>query len=217
MTLSRRRFNQFALGAITATMLPTVIAEQLEEGQDWRAIKPAQPGDTPGKIEVLEFFSYGCPHCSDLRPFVKSWKSKLPEDVAFRRVPVTFRRQAWANLARLYYSLESMGMLEQLHQEVFHALQKERVKLHTEPATLNWLKSKAIDVEAFSQVYNSFDVQTKIGRSDYLAEKYAINSVPTLTVGGRYAVLGQRVKELPDLLVIADKLIDKARDDSSKA
>lgn len=217
MTLSRRRFNQLVLGAITASSIPRVFAEQLEEGQDWRAIEPPQPSDTPGKIEVLEFFSYGCPHCSHINPLVKSWEPKLPEDVAFRRVPVTFGRQTWANLARLYYSLESMDSLERLDQEIFHALQEERVKLYTEPAIIDWLKGKEIDTETFSQVYNSFDVQTKVGRSDYLARKYAIDAVPTITVGGRYAVLGRGAKELSELLSIADELINKARADGAQA
>lgn len=217
MTLSRRRFNQLVLGAITVSSMPSAFAKQLEEGREWRAIQPPQPSDTPGKIEVLEFFSYGCPHCNDLNPLVKSWGAKLGEDVVFRRIPVTFGRQTWANLARMYYALESMGSLERLDQEIFNALLQKRVKLYTEPAIIDWLKGKEIDTETFAQAYNSFDVQTKVGRSDYLVKKYAINAVPTITVGGRYAVLGRGAKDLSELLSIADGLIDKARADGAQA
>ena len=214
MIMSRRRFNQLLLGLIAASALPKSFAA-LEEGQDWRAIDPPQPSDVPGKIEVLEFFSYGCPHCSSLNPLVKSWATTLGEDVAFRRVPVTFGRSAWANLARLYYALESTGDLDRLDQEVFSALHEQRVKLYTEPAIIEWLNDKAVDAAAFSNAFNSFDVQTKVGRSDYLVGKYRIDAVPTITVAGRYAVLGRRVKGLPELLAIADELIARARQESA--
>jgi len=185
----------------------------LIEGEDWRAITPPQPSNTPGKIEVLEFFSYGCPHCASLNPLLKQWESVLPEDVVLRRVPVTFGRQAWANLARLFYTLESLEVLDRLDQAVFTALHEQRVKLYTEPAIMDWLSDKDVDIQRFKDVFNSFDIQTKLGRSDYLAERYQIDAVPTLTVAGRYAVLGHNAKGMPDLIAIADALIVRARDE----
>ncbi|MBK1725161.1 thiol:disulfide interchange protein DsbA/DsbL [Thiocystis violacea] len=216
MTLSRRRFNQLLAGLLTAASIPTALAE-LKEGEDWRAIKPPQPSDVVGKIEALEFFSYGCPHCSSLNPLAKTWASTLPDDVAFRRVPVTFGRQTWANLARLYYSLESMNALERLDQDVFDSIHERRVKLYTEPAILDWLKEKGLDTKRFSEIFNSFDVQTKVGRADYLASRYGIDAVPMIAIGGRYAVLSGHVKTLPDLLLIADQLIAKARSEAAQA
>ncbi len=216
MNPSRRRFSQLVLGVIAASALPPALAD-LEEGQDWRAINPPQPGDVPGKIEVLEFFSYGCPHCSAFNPSVKSWAKTLDGDIVFRRIPVTFGRQAWANLARLYYVLESSGDLEQLDQDVFYALHEEGVKLYTEAAMVEWLDSKGVDTKSFSDVFNSFDIQAKIGRSDSLIKQYQIDAVPTLTVAGRYAVLGRRVKAPEELLTIAAGLIDKARKDGTPA
>ena len=217
MPLNRRQFNQ-ALASLLAAAYTggAVAATELKEGEDWRAIKPPQPSDTPGKIEVLEFFSYGCPHCGSLNPLVKTWAAQLPEDVAFRRVPVTFGRRAWANLARLYYALEIMGSLERLDQDIFHAIHEERVRLYTEPAMIEWLKEKDVDLDRFEQVFASFDVQTKLGRADYLAGRYVIDAVPTITVGGRYAVLGRRVKTLPDLLEVAEGLVEKARAETSR-
>ncbi|NEV65203.1 thiol:disulfide interchange protein DsbA/DsbL [Thiorhodococcus minor] len=216
MPLSRRQFNQVVASLFAAAYAGrAATAAELKEGEDWRAIKPPQPSDVPGKIEVLEFFSYGCPHCSSLNPLAKTWAAQLPEDIAFRRVPVTFGRRAWANLARLYYALEIMGSLEQLDQDIFDAIHEERVRLSTEPAMIEWLKGKDVDTDRFEQVYASFDVQTKLGRADYLASRYVIDAVPTITVGGRYAVLGRRVKTLPDLLEIADGLVEKARAQTS--
>lgn len=216
MPLSRRRFNQALVSLVASTYAGGAArAAELKEGEDWRAIKPPQPSDIPGKIEVLEFFSYGCPHCGTLNPLVKTWAAQLPEDVAFRRVPVTFGRRAWANLARLFYALEIMGSLEQLDQDIFSAIHEERIRLYTEPAIIEWLKDKDVDTDRFEQVFTSFDVQTKLGRADYLAGRYVIDAVPTITVGGRYAVLGRRVKTLPDLLEIASDLVEMARDETS--
>ncbi|MTW23216.1 thiol:disulfide interchange protein DsbA/DsbL [Allochromatium palmeri] len=217
MPLTRRHFSQLLLSALTLSTLPLAAQANLEEGQDWRAIVPPQPTDAPGKIEVLEFFSYGCPHCGSLNPLITQWKSTLPEDVVLRRVPVTFGRQAWANLSRLFYSLESLDALERLDQAVFTALHEQRVKLYTEPAILEWLSDKEIDIQRFTEVFNSFDVQTKIGRADYLAGRYQINAVPTIAVAGRYVVLGNNAKGIPDLLTIADQLIDRARNEGVAA
>jgi protein dithiol oxidoreductase (disulfide-forming) len=213
MPLTRRHFNQLLFSSFTLAALPITVQAELVEGEDWRAITPPQPGDVPGKIEVLEFFSYGCPHCGSLNPLVKQWESTLREDVVLRRVPVTFGRQAWANLARLFYALDSLDELERLDQSVFNALHEQRAKLYTEPAILEWLADKEIDTQRFKDAFNSFDVQTKVGRSDYLAGRYQIDAVPTIVVAGRYAVLGQKAKGLPDLLAIADQLIDRARNE----
>jgi protein dithiol oxidoreductase (disulfide-forming) len=213
MPLTRRHFNQLLFSSFTLAALPITVQAELVEGEDWRAITPPQPGDVPGKIEVLEFFSYGCPHCGSLNPLVKQWESTLREDVVLRRVPVTFGRQAWANLARLFYALDSLDELERLDQSIFTALHEQRAKLYTEPAILEWLADKEIDTQRFKDAFNSFDVQTKVGRSDYLAGRYQIDAVPTIVVAGRYAVLGQKAKGLPDLLAIADQLIDRARNE----
>ena len=213
MSLTRRHFNQLVFSSLALAALPMSAQAKLIEGEDWRAITPPQPSDAPGKIEVLEFFSYGCPHCGSLNPLLKQWEATLPEDVVLRRVPVTFGRQAWSNLARLFYALENLEQLERLDQAVFTALHDQRVKLYTEPAILEWLSDKEIDIQRFKDVFSSFDIQTKLGRSDYLAERYQIDAVPTLAVAGRYAVLGHKAKGMPDLIAIADQLIDRARDE----
>jgi protein dithiol oxidoreductase (disulfide-forming) len=217
MSLTRRSFHQFVLSAFTVSALPSLAHANLEEGQDWRAITPPQPGDAPGKIEVLEFFSYGCPHCGSLNPLIKQWQATLPEDVVLRRVPITFGRQAWENLARLFYTLQSLGELDRLDQEVFAALHDRRIKLYTEPEILKWLSDKEIDTQRFTDTFNSFDIQTKIGRGDYLAGRYQIDAVPTIAVAGRYAVLGRKAQGLPDILAIADRLIEWVRNEDVAA
>lgn len=217
MAFTRRRFSQTMIGALGVAMLPLrpVLAADLVEGRDWRAVSPPQPSAAPDKIEVLEFFSYGCPHCMDLNPVIKPWASKLPEDVTFRQVPVTFGRAAWANLARLFYALEYSGDLDRLNQEVFEALHNDRTKLFTEKDVFAWVASKGVDVATFEPLFNSFAVETQIKRGDTLVERYRVDAVPMIAVGGRYVVVGQEAKGFPDMLAIADKLILMAREQTA--
>lgn len=213
MSITRRRFNQTLLGTLGATLLPLhPAAANLVEGRDWRAVGSPQPRANPETIEVLEFFSYGCPHCMDLNPFIKTWSAALPSDVSFRRVPVTFGRAAWANLARLYYALEYSGDLERLDQSIFDALHHERVRLFTEKDVFAWVESKDVDLEGFKSLFESFAVETQIKRGDSLVERYRVDAVPMITVDGRYVVVGREAKGFPDLLAIADDLIVMARD-----
>lgn len=211
MLLTRRDFHRLFLGMLGAALLPNAAQAELVEGRHWRAITPPRPGSVPGKIEVLEFFSYGCPHCADLNPLIKSWAERLPQDVAFRRVPVAFGRAAWTSLARLYFALELAGDLGRLDQAVFLAVNKERRNLFTEQAVLAWLSGQGVDTAAYASHFGSFAVETQIAQSDALVRDFQVDAVPTIAVDGRYVVLGREAKSLPDLLRIADGLIAKAR------
>jgi protein dithiol oxidoreductase (disulfide-forming) len=216
MAFTRRRFTQTLLGAMGVAMLPLrPAAADLVEGRDWRAISPPQPGGDPDKIEVIEFFSYGCPHCMDLNPVIKPWAAELPADVVFKRMPVSFGRAAWANLARLYFALEYSNDLERLDQSVFEALHQDGIKLFTEKEIFKWLETKEVDLETFEPLFNSFAVETQVKRSDSLVERYRVDAVPMITVDGRYVVVGQEARGFPDLLAIANDLIDMARDRSA--
>ncbi|MCU0834083.1 MAG: thiol:disulfide interchange protein DsbA/DsbL [Chromatiaceae bacterium] len=212
MTLTRRRFNQAILAALAAGALPlTAATAELVEGRDWVPISPPQPGDAADKIEVLEFFSYGCPHCRELHPLVTVWATRLPEDVALRRIPVSFGRAAWANLARLYLALELTGDLAKLDMAVFDAIHDQRAKLFTRESIVDWVKTQGVAANAFAEAFDSFAVQTRLARSDQLVRQYRIDAVPRLTVAGRYAVVGREAKGHEDLLAIADALIAQAR------
>lgn len=212
MTLTRRRFNQAILTALAAAALPLPAGTaELVEGRDWVPISPPQPGDVAGKIEVLEFFSYGCPHCRELHPLVSVWATRLPDDVALRRIPVSFGRAAWANLARLYLALELTEDLARLDMAVFDAIHDQRAKLYTKENILAWLAAEGVDAKAFAEAFDSFAVQTRLARSDQLARQYRIDAVPRLTVAGRYAVVGREAKGHADLLAIADTLIEQTR------
>ncbi len=210
---SRRQFHRFLLGSLAAVALPARAAE----GQDWLPILPPQPGDSRGKIEVLEFFSWGCPHCRDFNPLVTRWAEKLPHDVAFRKVPVTFGRAAWSNLARLYYALDGLGELKRLDETVFSAIHDKHIDLFTEEGALSWVKQQGLDPRRFGEAFKSFTTETRLARAEQLARVYKVDSVPLLTVAGRYKVVSQQAHDHSDVLRVADRLIERARKEMPRA
>lgn len=175
-------------------------------------ISPAQPTEDAGKIEVIEFFSYGCPHCADFNPLLQAWVAKLPGDVVFRKVPITFGRAAWANIARLYYALKVTGDLDRLESEIFKAIHNDRINLFEEKSLVEWVAKKGVDQKKFSEAFNSFGVVSQVKRGDQMAQSYKIQGVPALAVDGKYMVGG---KDFNEQLAIADKLIAKARSEKS--
>ncbi|UCV11365.1 thiol:disulfide interchange protein DsbA/DsbL [Dechloromonas denitrificans] len=211
MKFARRSFVAaiFALGAALTVALP---AQAQSAGKDYTAITPVQPTEDAGKIEVLEFFSYGCPHCSDFHPQLSSWIGKLPSDVVVKRVPITFGRGAWANIAKLYYTLEITGDLAKLDGDVFKAIHAERINLFEEKALAEWVVKKGVDPKKFAETFNSFGVMSKVKRGDQMAQAYKIQGVPALAVEGKYLVGG---KDFTETLQISDKLIAKVRSEKS--
>jgi protein dithiol oxidoreductase (disulfide-forming) len=211
MKSARRSFVSavFALGAALTFAMPS-FAQTV--GKDYTLISPAQPTDEPGKIEVLEFFSYGCPHCAEFHPKLSAWVAKLPADVVVKRVPVSFGRAAWANIAKLYYALEVTGDLARLDGEVFKAVHEERANLFDEKTLNEWVAKKGVDPKKFADAYGSFGVMSKVKRADQMTQTYKIQGVPTLAVEGKYLVGG---RDFTEALSIADQLIAKARSEKS--
>lgn len=200
--------------ALFSLALP--VHAQLAAGKDYIVIEPAQSTDNPARIEVTEFFSYGCPHCSDLHPMVGKWAARQPADVVFKRVPVSFNRPQWTNLAKLYYALEVTGDLAKLDSSVFHALHEKGLKLADDKSIAEWVAAQGVDAKKFSDAYSSFGVVSKTKRADQMAQASKIRGVPALVVDGRYLVNGQDLKSQADLLALTDKIIDKARSERNQ-
>ena len=194
--------------AATVAFAAALAAAAQPAGQDYTPITPVQPTEDANKVEVIEFFSYGCPHCSEFHPLISAWAAKLPADVVVRKVPITFGRAAWANAARLYYALEATGDLARLDGEVFKAIHSDRVNLFEEKAITEWVARKGVDPKKFADAFASFGVMSKVKRGDQMAQAYKINGVPALAVDGKYMVGG---KDFSEALAITDKLIAKAR------
>lgn len=201
---NRRRF----LAATALLGLAPLSGLQAQvQGRDYQLLAQPQPKEDPARIEVIEFFSYGCSHCNDFHPLLKDWVARQPADVAFRRVPVVWNA-AWSNLARLYYTLESTGDLARLDDAVFAALHQQRQRLIDEKSMAEWYVKQGGDARKFADAYKSFGVMSKLKRAEQLGQAMRIDSVPTLVVEGKYRV---EAKGFQQLLANTDALIAMSR------
>lgn len=202
------------IGIVSILFAALAGAQEIREGKDYKVFNPPQPTEAgKGKVEVVEFFWYGCPHCFELEPLLVKWRATLPKDVVFRRVPALFPNGRWAPETKLYYTLEAMGLVEKLHQDVFDAIHIDRIRMNEESTMLAWLEKKGVDRKAFADTYASFAIQSKTQRSIQLAQAYQLEGVPALAVNGKYMRASGAAGGYEDMLALTDKLIAKARAD----
>jgi thiol:disulfide interchange protein DsbA len=209
MQANRRLFLAAALAAGASTAVPALAQVA---GTDYAPVNPPQPTDTPGKIEVVEFFAYACVHCGNLYPLLSAWAAKQPADVVVRKIPVTFGRAAGVPPAKLFYALQVTGDLARLDGEAFKAIHQDRVMLFTDEDVLKWAAGKGVNPQKFAEAYNSFGVTNQVRRGDQMAQAYRVEGTPTLYIDGRYQVLGKTHQEV---LANADKLIARVRAEKS--
>jgi len=212
--MKRRQFSAHLLGAGLCAGIgvgPARAQGGPVEGTHYVRLAQPQPTQSSGKIEVVEFFWYGCPHCHTFEPALESWVRKLPPDVAFRRVPVAFRDEPFGAHQRIYYALEAMGLVDQMHKKVFSAIHNERMRLDKPQDIAAFMSKNGVDGAKFLEVYNSFAVQTKQRQAKQLSEGYKIDGVPALGVAGRYFTSGTLAGSPERSLAVADFLIAQAR------
>ena len=178
--------------------------------QPFQQLNPPQPTQSGAKVEVIEFFWYGCPHCYTLEPSVQSWAKKAPADVVFKRVPA-IPSDSWADHARLFYTLEAMGKLEEYHQKVFDAIHKSNVNLANKKIRDEWLQKNGIDPAKYAEMEKSFSVSTKMNRAKQMTYNYKVDSVPRVAVNGKYAVTMEGAGSVDRVFQIVDQLIGMAR------
>lgn len=150
-------------------------------------LNPPQPVETADKIEVLEFFWYGCIHCYNLEPKIETWLKTLPKDVEFRRVPAVFNER-WAHDAAIFYTFEALGLLDKLHRPFFDAIHRDRLRSDNAQALNAWLEKQGVDPKKFEATLKSFGVQSKTKRAIRLTAAYKIDGTPAMAVHGRYVV-----------------------------
>ena len=209
MNRSRRNLS-LALGLAALGAPLALRAQQLRPGVDYVVLKSELPVDTQGKIEVLEFFWYGCPHCYALEQLLDPWQKKLPEDAQFRRVPAVFSER-WAKDAAVFYALEASGNLERLHRPLFDAIHRDALKTDNGQALGQWLTKNGVDTRKFDEIGRSFSVQSKVRRAAQLSTAYRIDGTPAMAVHGRYTVGAEQSKTQPAMLATVDYLIDLVR------
>ena len=170
---------------------------------------PATTQD-PDKIEVAELFWYGCPHCFSFQPTLHAWSETLPEDVNFRPVPAMFGGD-WNTHAQLFYTLESLGKLDETHDAVFNAIHRENNRLNTEEVMVEFLEPYGISEEDFNKAWNSFGVKSKMSQAEQLARAYRATGVPCLIVNGKYLIEGKMAGSFENMLKIAEYLVEQER------
>lgn len=209
--MQRRIFSQWLASAVPMAGLTHggLLHAQtaLKEGSDFvRLSKPVAVDVGAGQIEVLEFFAYSCVHCYRFEPLFSAWKARQPAKVQARRVPVAFN-DAFVPMQQLYYALESLNLVDRLHEKVFQAIHVDKQRLTTAPAILDWVKQQGVDMTVFNAAYSGFGVAAKVRRATQLQNAYQVEGTPSLGIAGRFYAPGQG----PRTLVVADTLIAQLR------
>lgn len=205
-----RKYGTPLIAALLLALAASSATAEIKEGRDYAILGQPQPTEAKGKVEVIEFFWYGCPHCHDLETPLSKWLKTLPKDVAFHRVPADFGR--WTDGVRLYYALDAIGEEERLHKDLFDAIHHDRLNFSLASEVTDWLVKKGVDRKKFSDAYNSFTVQSRISRAQQLTQMYKIDGVPIVIVGGKYLTSSVMAKgAFEPMLATVDELIAKVR------
>jgi thiol:disulfide interchange protein DsbA len=178
------------------------------EGKNFRLVVPAQPIDNPGKIEVIEFFSYACPHCNEFHPLLTAWLARQGKDVVLRRIPAGYSRPPWIVLQHAFYALQSTGDLNRLDGPLFSAIHEQHRRLYDQQSIADWVGANGGNSEAFMNAFNSFGVNNQIAEADRMSEVFGVEGVPSMAVDGKYLALGDTFE---DILANTDMLIAQER------
>ena len=216
--MKRRDFSLAAISAASVAGLPLAAqaqspaaAKKPVEGTDYLSLDKRVPTDVgAGKIELIEFFWYSCPHCNSFEPQFAAWVKAAPKDVVVQRVPVRFRDDFEAQ-QRAYYVFESLGLVDAMHGKLFHAIHTERQQLNTAPALAAWANKNGLPEKKFLDTFNSFGVATKARRATQLQDAFKVQGVPALGVAGRFYTDGSLTQTMDRALQVAEYLVGEVR------
>jgi protein dithiol oxidoreductase (disulfide-forming) len=214
--MNRRDFSAGAACVLASAALgvPGALFAQVkkpEEGTEYLTLDKRVNSEAPqGKVEVIEFFWYSCPHCNAFEPRLEAWIKKQPADVVIKRVPVAFRDD-FVPQQRLFYTLEAMGKLDELHGKVFQTIHANREPINREDSILAWAGKQGLDTTKFKELYNSFSVSGKARRATQLQEAFQVQGVPAIGIAGRYYTDGTLAGNMDRALQVTDYLIAEAR------
>ena len=199
----------FAILFSLCLALPGLAAAQQKFA--YTELQQQQPAETnTGKVEVLEFFWYGCPHCYSLEPTLETWVKKLPKDVVFVRIPTIFNER-WQLDATIYYTLEAMNLVQKLHRPLFDAIHRDGLRTDDQQALAQWLKKQGVDDKRFFDTMRSMGVDTKVRRAAHLTVAYRINGTPAMAVAGRYTVSAEQGRSHQGMVDTVDYLVGLSR------
>jgi thiol:disulfide interchange protein DsbA len=204
--------RDFALGVALAPLAATFAqaAADPAEGKDYLVLQTPMPLAVPGKLEVIEFFGYWCPHCNAFEPRLEPWVKALPADVNFRRIPVGWQ-DAHVPYQKLYYALEALGLGNDVHPRVFKAFHDQHLRLDNDAAIAAFATGIGVDKAKLADALNSFSVSAKIRVASQQTKSYQIEGVPTLAVNGKYLTSPELASGEVQALRVVDALLQKAR------
>lgn len=213
--MNRREFSAAAavvLGTAALGVPQLALAQRRPEaGREYRVLDKLVPVTAPaGKIEVVEFFWYSCPHCNAFEPLLEAWRKRQGPEIAFRRVPVAFRDD-FVPQQRLFYTLEAMGKLDELHPKIFQAIHKEGQPTDREDRILAFVQKNGVDRARFQELYNSAAVSQKARAATLLQDQYVVDGVPAMGVAGRFSTDGTMAGGMERTLIVVDHLVAEAR------
>ena len=210
-TLTRRRLSSLAVTLLAAVALAAAAqTRSVQEGKEFERLKRPQAVESGRKIEVLEFFSYACPHCEVFEPILQGWLMTLPTDIQFRRVPVLFQAK-WVALAKIFYTLETLGAEGRISPDVFAAIHRQRVDLTQDRVFFEWAASNGLDRKKVEEIYASPAVADKVNRARASAQAYGVDEVPLMIIDGKFATDPHRAGSFGAMPAVLDALIAKAR------
>jgi thiol:disulfide interchange protein DsbA len=205
-----RRTLITAIAAGLAPMPLALRAQPAAENAGYTVLQNELPVENPAKIEVAEFFWYGCIHCYNLEPAIEAWLPKLPPDAYFRRIPAVFNDR-WGLDAAIFYTFEALGVLNKVHRPFFDAIHKDHLKTDSQPAVVEWLTKNGMDPKKFDDTMKSFGVQSKVRRAAQLTKASAIDGTPALMVQGRYTISAEQGRSRDGMLANAEGLYGVVR------
>jgi len=216
--MKRREFSLSAATAAAASALALPVAtpalaqaRQFKEGKDYKRLdKPVAPDAPAGKVDVIEFFWYSCPHCNAFEPTLDAWIKAAPKDLSIRRVPVAFNA-SFIPQQKLYYALEGLGQLEALHAKVFRAVHVEKQKLAKDDEIFAWIAKQGVDAAKFKEIYTSFTVSNQVRRASQLQDAYGVEGVPSMGVAGKYYTDGTMAGSMQNVLQVVESLAATAK------
>ncbi|MCW5663710.1 MAG: thiol:disulfide interchange protein DsbA/DsbL [Piscinibacter sp.] len=209
--MDRRQFAKAAAASLATAPLLVAAQERPVEGKHYVTVSPRQPTRDVRQVEVLEFFAYGCSHCHAFEPAIDAWQKKLPSDVLFRRIPVAFREGAFVLHQKLFFAIETLGLVEQLHRKVFMELHGERQRLEKPEEIADFAAKHGVDRTRLLDTLNSFAVATRAKQASALAAGYKIDGTPSIGVDGRWLTAGSMAGTNERSLAVAEYLVGLAR------
>ncbi|MCG7992750.1 MAG: thiol:disulfide interchange protein DsbA/DsbL [Candidatus Thiodiazotropha lotti] len=183
----------------------TLYAAEWGEGYD-PVDPPVATSVADGKVEVLEFFWYGCPHCYHMEPDLESWLKAKPENVEFVRVPAPLNSR-WTAHAQFFYTAEILGLTEKLHTPLFAAIHDKKRKIYDKNALIDFAVEQGVDKEKFTEAWNSFGVYVKVQNAKKLGQRYQLDGVPAIAVNGKYLTSGSRAGSYSKMFEIVSQLV----------